>query len=389
MIPFFGPFISWAPPVVVALVLQPESALPALILMGAGWFVVMNVLQPRIMQGAVGIHPIVVLGSVLIGGRIAGIPGRSSGSRSPPSCRRSCSSSCTGPRPIGRSPVGRRAGSRSVTGDRSASRASRRPAARPTSTSWSSTSPTWSSPTTQPKPPTPTSRGRPPPHSRERRRPKPAEARDRPAGHDPRAGQDRAARPRQGARRAAGRRRGAGRTRGPCASTPDRSASGRPGRKILVTNDDGIESRGLLALKQALEPMGEVTVVAPDTNQSAVGHHKTLMRPLRVRERTLADGSIGLVGRRLADRRGQPRLPRLLRPRLRPRRVGHQLRRQPRRRHHLLGHGQRGDGGGHQRLPGLRDLAGVLRASRFHAGRPGRDGRRPEHPRARPVARAS
>ena len=67
MIPFFGPFISWAPPVVVALVLQPESALPALILMGAGWIVVMNVLQPRIMQGAVGIHPIVVLGSVLIG----------------------------------------------------------------------------------------------------------------------------------------------------------------------------------------------------------------------------------------------------------------------------------------------------------------------------------
>jgi len=74
MIPFFGPFISWAPPVIVALVLQPESALPALILMGAGWLVVMNVLQPRIMQGAVGIHPIVVLGSVLIGGRIAGLP---------------------------------------------------------------------------------------------------------------------------------------------------------------------------------------------------------------------------------------------------------------------------------------------------------------------------
>ena len=62
--------------------------------------------------------------------------------------------------------------------------------------------------------------------------------------------------------------------------------------RILVTNDDGVESRGLLALKQALEPMGEVTVVAPDTNQSAVGHQKTLMRPLRVRERTLADGSL-------------------------------------------------------------------------------------------------
>jgi predicted PurR-regulated permease PerM len=74
-IPFFGPFLSWAPPVVVALVLQPDAALPAVLLMGAGWIVVMNVLQPRIMQDAVGIHPIVVLGSVLIGSRIAGIPG--------------------------------------------------------------------------------------------------------------------------------------------------------------------------------------------------------------------------------------------------------------------------------------------------------------------------
>jgi len=61
--------------------------------------------------------------------------------------------------------------------------------------------------------------------------------------------------------------------------------------KILVTNDDGVESRGLLALKLALDPIGEVTVVAPDTNQSAVGHQKTLMRPLRVRERILGDGS--------------------------------------------------------------------------------------------------
>jgi 5'-nucleotidase len=63
--------------------------------------------------------------------------------------------------------------------------------------------------------------------------------------------------------------------------------------RILVTNDDGIETRGILALKQALDPIGEVIVVAPDTNQSAVGHGKTLMRPLRVRERTLGDGSTG------------------------------------------------------------------------------------------------
>ena len=71
---------------------------------------------------------------------------------------------------------------------------------------------------------------------------------------------------------------------------PLREWTSRP--QILVTNDDGVESRGLLALKQALDPIGEVTVVAPDTNQSAVGHQKTLMRPLRVRERMLGDGSL-------------------------------------------------------------------------------------------------
>jgi 5'-nucleotidase len=67
--------------------------------------------------------------------------------------------------------------------------------------------------------------------------------------------------------------------------------SSRP--RILVTNDDGIESHGILALKRALEAVGEVVVVAPDSNQSAVGHQKTLTRPLRVRERTLPDGSTG------------------------------------------------------------------------------------------------
>ncbi len=63
--------------------------------------------------------------------------------------------------------------------------------------------------------------------------------------------------------------------------------------RILVTNDDGIESRGLLALKQALESVGDVYVMAPATNQSAVGHSMTFMRPLRVRERALDDGSPG------------------------------------------------------------------------------------------------
>lgn len=74
-IPFFGPFFSWAPPVVVALLTKPDAILPALIVMGIGWFVVMNVVVPRVMSQAVGVHPVVVLVSVLIGLKIAGIAG--------------------------------------------------------------------------------------------------------------------------------------------------------------------------------------------------------------------------------------------------------------------------------------------------------------------------
>ena len=75
MIPFFGPFISWLPPVAVALVLNPSVALPVLVVMGIAWFVTMNILQPRLMAGSVGIHPIVVLASVVIGSKIAGVAG--------------------------------------------------------------------------------------------------------------------------------------------------------------------------------------------------------------------------------------------------------------------------------------------------------------------------
>jgi predicted PurR-regulated permease PerM len=74
-IPFFGPFLAWAPPVMVALLVPGDDAIAAFILMGLGWLIVMNALQPRLMQEAVGIHPIVVLGSVLVGSKIAGITG--------------------------------------------------------------------------------------------------------------------------------------------------------------------------------------------------------------------------------------------------------------------------------------------------------------------------
>ena len=55
-------------------------------------------------------------------------------------------------------------------------------------------------------------------------------------------------------------------------------------RRILVTNDDGYFSPGLQALARALEDLGEVTVVAPQSEASAVGHALTLRRPLRLEE---------------------------------------------------------------------------------------------------------
>ena len=52
--------------------------------------------------------------------------------------------------------------------------------------------------------------------------------------------------------------------------------------RILVTNDDGVRSEGLHVLATALERLGEVTVVAPHTESSAIGHALTLRRPLRM-----------------------------------------------------------------------------------------------------------
>jgi 5'-nucleotidase len=51
---------------------------------------------------------------------------------------------------------------------------------------------------------------------------------------------------------------------------------------ILVTNDDGYRSEGIAALADALRPIGEVTIVAPIEEASAIGHALTLRRPLRL-----------------------------------------------------------------------------------------------------------
>ena len=52
--------------------------------------------------------------------------------------------------------------------------------------------------------------------------------------------------------------------------------------KILITNDDGIFAPGIYALWEAMQEVGQTMVVAPDTEQSAVGHAITLSDPLRV-----------------------------------------------------------------------------------------------------------
>ncbi len=65
---------------------------------------------------------------------------------------------------------------------------------------------------------------------------------------------------------------------------------------ILVSNDDGIDSEGIIALASALKRVGEVYVVAPDRERSAAGHSLTLHKPLRVDE----------VGRRMYAVNGTP-----------------------------------------------------------------------------------
>lgn len=55
------------------------------------------------------------------------------------------------------------------------------------------------------------------------------------------------------------------------------------GYRILVTNDDGIFAEGLRALEEALKPLGEVTVVAPEREMSGTSQSLTLHMPMRIR----------------------------------------------------------------------------------------------------------
>lgn len=63
---------------------------------------------------------------------------------------------------------------------------------------------------------------------------------------------------------------------------------------ILVTNDDGYRSKGVTSLADALRPLGDVTIVAPVEEASAIGHALTLKRPLRLDE--ISDGVFSVDG---------------------------------------------------------------------------------------------
>jgi 5'-nucleotidase len=64
--------------------------------------------------------------------------------------------------------------------------------------------------------------------------------------------------------------------------------------RILVTNDDGVHSEGIRALADAVRGFGEITVVAPIQESSAIGHALTLRRPLRIDP--VADGWFAVDG---------------------------------------------------------------------------------------------
>src|SRR5665647_1089265 len=57
--------------------------------------------------------------------------------------------------------------------------------------------------------------------------------------------------------------------------------------RLLLTNDDGINAKGIYALAKEIEKNHEVIIVAPDKERSACGHSITLTRPLIVRETKL------------------------------------------------------------------------------------------------------
>ena len=82
----------------------------------------------------------------------------------------------------------------------------------------------------------------------------------------------------------------------PASSAPASGAAAAPAQRpyrILVTNDDGVRAPGILAVAQALQPLGEITIAAPSENQSGKGHSIVTSDPIFVDQVTLTGGLRG------------------------------------------------------------------------------------------------
>ncbi len=75
LIPFFGPPLALIPPIIGAVLFAGSSAIPATIILVVVQTVLVNWLQPRLMRGALGLHPILVLVGLLLGAQLAGVWG--------------------------------------------------------------------------------------------------------------------------------------------------------------------------------------------------------------------------------------------------------------------------------------------------------------------------
>ena len=75
LIPFFGPPLALLPPIIGAVVFAGGAAIPVTIILFVVQTVMVNWLQPRLMRGALGLHPILVLVGLLLGAQVAGVWG--------------------------------------------------------------------------------------------------------------------------------------------------------------------------------------------------------------------------------------------------------------------------------------------------------------------------
>jgi predicted PurR-regulated permease PerM len=75
LIPFFGPPLALVPPVIGALLFGQGGAIPAIVILVVVQTILVNWLQPRLMRGSLGLHPILVLVGLLVGAQVAGVWG--------------------------------------------------------------------------------------------------------------------------------------------------------------------------------------------------------------------------------------------------------------------------------------------------------------------------